>query len=492
MFLRLSLLEWKSFFRSASLGKTIGLKLLTGFLVLYFGVALVIVGFALPELLDDRFPDVPPLQSLNRFIWYWWIAEALLRFVFQSLPVLQIKPFLIQPIRKKTLVQFVLFKSIFHWANLLSIMLFLPCVLMLAWEGWYSTEILCVWLFTVLSVSGLLHFLNFLLQKKWMDQPKVLLTLVLVLMVLTGLDYFGVYSASNLVGMALNAVITYPILILVPIGLMVFSYVANARYLQKQLYLDKVVRDKSIGYSSANFTWTERFGKLAPFLQMDLMLLQRNKRTRSMVGMTLFFLLYGFIFYPNPTFHQSSMLVMIGVILSGMFLINFGQFVPSWDGSYFSFLMVQKTPFQTYLQSKALLMALSVGVLTLLSLPYGYFGWDILLINLCCAVYNLGVNIPVVLYMGAYNKKKIDLDKAQFFNYQGTGMTQWIVGIPLFLGPMLFWGIAKLFFNSQTASLTLLLMGLIGLLLRKPIFKAIEHAYRARKYEQLEGFKQID
>jgi hypothetical protein len=51
-------------------------------------------------------------------------------------------------------------------------------------------------------------------------------------------------------------------------------------------------------------------------------------------------------------------------------------------------------------------MSVSVLILAILSTPYLYFGWKILVINLACATYNLGVNIPL-LFAGSYNKKEL-------------------------------------------------------------------------------------
>jgi len=104
------------------------------------------------------------------------------------------------------------------------------------------------------------------------------------------------------------------------------------------------------------------------------------------------------------------MLVFVGVFITGIFVINFGQFVPAWDSTYYSMLMTQNISMNHYLESKAILMYISVGILTVLSTPYLYFGWDILWINVSCAIYNLGVNVPLILAFGAMNKKRIDLD----------------------------------------------------------------------------------
>jgi hypothetical protein len=68
-----------------------------------------------------------------------------------------------------------------------------------------------------------------------------------------------------------------------------------------------------------------------------------------------------------------------------------------------------------------------VLILAILSTPYLYFGWKILVINLACATYNLGVNIPLLLFAGSYNKKNW-FRKSPFMNYQERSDTvdRWI------------------------------------------------------------------
>ena len=128
-------------------------------------------------------------------------------------------------------------------------------------------------------------------------------------------------------------------------------------------------------------------------------------------------------------------------------MINFGQFVPSWDASYYPMIMAQNIPMKQYLASKLGLITFSVAILAILSTPYVYFGWDILVLNIACALYNMGVNAPILIYAGSFNKKRIDLDKSPFMNYQGTGASQWLVSIPLLLMPIFFfWRLKEVVF----------------------------------------------
>jgi uncharacterized Tic20 family protein len=186
------------------------------------------------------------------------------------------------------------------------------------------------------------------------------------------------------------------------------------------------------------------------------------------------------------------MLVFVGIFITGIFVINFGQFVPSWDSAYYSMLMTKNMTLKQYLESKAILMYISIGILAVLSTPYLYFGLDILWINISCAIYNMGVNVPLILYFGSMNKKRIDLDNGNFFNYQGTGAAQWLVSFPLILIPIIIWVLVKSFFGLHAANIVLIVLGIIGLALRNEIITMIAKKYRDNKYKMLAGFKEVN
>lgn len=490
MFSKLFTLEWKGFFRSASVGKSIAIKVFIGFLTIYFGMIFLFLGIALPGVLSEHFPGEEPIQVVNRFLAIWLLGELIMRFMLQNLPILQVKPLLVQNIKKGTLIHFVLVKSIFHWINLFTPVVFVPFILVTQQYSGFTGFQLFSWLFMLICMVMVLNFLNFVIQKKFAENLKALIPFILICVALAGLEYFEVFSSTEWLGKAFDQVLFYPILAVVPLILVGILYRINFKYIKGHLYLDTALRDQSVKYQDADLSWTNRFGAVAPFMQMDMRLIRRNKRPRSAVTLSLVFLLYGLIFYPNPGFADSTLIVLVGVFVTGIFMINFGQFIPAWDGSYFSMLMAQNIPMKLYLDSKAKLMYLSVIVCTILTIPYVYFGWHILLLNVACAIYNIGVNVPVLLYFGSLNKKRIELDKAQFLNYQGTGAAQWIVSLPLIFIPMLIWGVVAMLTSQMTASIVLIILGVIGLLLKNVLMNWIVEVYRGRKHQMIEGFKQ--
>ncbi|NNE77325.1 MAG: hypothetical protein HKN31_09665, partial [Pricia sp.] len=200
---------------------------------------------------------------------------------------------------------------------------------------------------------------------------------------------------------------------------------------------------------------------------------------------------YGLIFYTMEDFGLTSpMMVFVGVFITGIFLTNFGQFIPAWDSAYYGMMMSQNIPLRKYLESKASLISVSVAAMFLLSIPYVYFGWQALAINFSCALYNLGINIPMILFFGSMNKKRIDLNRSAFANMQGTGAVQFLVILPLLGAPMLIFLGIQYFASFEAALMVLSLMGIVGVLFKKPLLDGITQIYRKKKYNMVAGFKE--
>lgn len=484
-------LELKAFFRSASVGKSIGLKILMGFLVVYFLLSFLVIGIALYPLLEKNFPNQKPLLIVNSFVVFWLSAELIIRFFMQSLPVMNIKPLLVLPIKKAKVIHFVLLKSLTSIYNIFPLLMIIPFGIFCILKGNYATINILVWMMALYALALIVNYANFLIKKKFADNIKTFLGFVLLALVLVGLEYFEVFKISAFTGVALDNLVLQPALSLIPILILGGIYFLNFNYLKHNFYLDNTLQSKAREATTTDLSWTKRFGEIAPFLQLDLKLIWRNKRPKTTIWISFIFLAYGLLIYTNPHYKDMpAFSVVVGILMTGIFMLNYGQFIPSWDSNYYGMMMSQNIPLKQYLASKAGLMSVSVVVLAILSSPYVYFGWHILAINMACATYNLGVNIPILLFAGSYNKKRIDLEKSPFMNYQGTGATQWIVGLPLMLFPaLIFYGVSKVF-SSEIATIVLALFGIIGLGMRNFLVNKIAEGYRKRKYETLNGFKQ--
>jgi hypothetical protein len=483
-------LEWKQYFRSSYWQKNILLNILLVFLALYFVAMFLLMGVAMYPLLKKFFPEQDPFIVFNGFLFYWILGDLFVRFFFQKLPVMSVKPLLTLPIKRKTVVNFVLGKSALSFFNFLPLFAIVPFGIMLISEG-YETSTILIWMFLIVIITLINNFLNFIIESLSSETELSFLPIILLVGGLYGLNHFGIISFTELVSSAIQGVVASPIMILIPMAILFLVYVYNFKILKEKLFLDSSLKAKTQEASTTNLEWTKKFGDIAPFMQLDLKLITRNKRAKSSLWMLALGLLYGLFFYPQPMYLEMEfMFVFIGIFVTGIFLINFGQFIPAWDSSYYKLLMSQNIKYEKYLKSKFTLMIMSVIIMFVLSIPYVYFGWKILIAHFAAAIYNIGVNSHVIMLGGSYNRKKIDLDKRAAFNYQGTGAVQWLIGIPLMIVPMALFGALNFFINFETGIAVILLLGLAGIMFHQKIMKFITKKYLDSKYKMIDAFSQ--
>jgi len=484
-------LEWKQYFRSSYWQKNIFLNILLIFLGLYFVAMFLLMGVAMYPLLKKFYPDDDPFVVFNGFLFFWIIGDLFVRFFFQKLPVMSVKPLLTLPIKRKTVVNFVLGKSALSFFNFLPLFAIVPFGILLISEGGYETSTILIWMLTIVILTLINNFLNFIIESLSSETELSFLPIILLVGGLYGLDYFNIISFSDLIGNAMAGIIANPLMILMPVLVLIALYYYNFTILRKKLFLDSSLKTKTKEVNSTSLEWTKKFGDIAPFMQLDLKLITRNKRAKSSLWMLGLGLLYGLFFYPQPMYMEMEfMFVFIGIFVTGIFLINFGQFIPAWDSSYYKLLMSQNVKYEKYLKSKFTLMVMSVIIMFVLSIPYVYFGWKILIAHFAAAIYNIGVNSHVIMLGGSFNRKKIDLDKRAAFNYQGTGAVQWLIGIPLMVLPMIIFGALNYFVNFQTGVAVILLLGLLGIMFHQKIMKFITKKYLASKYKMIDAFSQ--
>ena len=479
-------LEWKQFFRSASFGKSIGLKIVMGFFALYFIAMFLIMGIGAYYGLKEIYPEQDPLKVVNSFLLFAITGDLIFRYLMQKLPLMNIQPLLTLPIKKNSIVHYVLVKSSFSFFNIMSLFFYIPFAIVLITKG-YDTSGVLGWLFLMILLIQSANFLNFLINKNNIAFGAMLVVLIGGFLV----QHYGVFNLAGYIGTGFDFIYQNPIYALLGVVLLSVLYRLNFKQLRNLIYLDEAVSQKVKEANSADLSWTDKLGDVAPFIKNDLRLMWRNKRTKSSSFILLIGLLYGLFFYPNPMYADKEYFyIFIGIFSTGAFLINFGQFIPAWDSGYYKMLMSQNFKYERYLKSKFTLMAISVVVLFVLGIPYVYFGWKILAVHFAAMIYNIGVNTHVIMFGGSFNRKKINLDQKAAFNYQGTGAVQWLIGIPLMVIPMGLFALLNWLVSFEIATTIIAGLGFIGIALHKTFMKSITKKYKASKYKMIHSFNQ--
>ena len=486
MFKLFTRLQWKSFFRSATFGKSLGIKILMGFFGVMMLFYLAAAGGGMYFILKKIFPDQSPMWTISQYFIYWILIELFLRYFMQKLPVMDIKPFLTTPVKKSAIAHYILGRSGVSIYNLLSLFFFVPFAIVLLFHGYPVLNVL-LWVVAIFAIVLCVNYINLLINKN----DKALITIGGLIVLGYALDYFQVFDVKVFFAPIFHALYAYPLATLAPVGFAALIYYVNYKYLRTKIYLDATLKPKTVKANTSDMAWAKKFGEMGPFLQLDLKMIWRNKRTKSQVFISLLFVFYGLIFYTQDIYSDMMpMKVFLGVFMTGIFLSNFGQFIPAWDSSYYSMMMSQNIPLRKYLESKATLISVSVVVMFLLTIPYIYFGWEALAINFACALYNLGVNIPVILFFGSFNKKRIELDQSPFGNMQGTSATQFLIMLPVLIAPIVLFSIFYYAISFEAAIIVLSVLGVIGFAMKNYLLNLVTEQYRKKKYGMIAGFKE--
>lgn len=180
------------------------------------------------------------------------------------------------------------------------------------------------------------------------NQDKIFYPMVTILAVLALCQYNGWFDVTIYTAPIFDAFFDIPWSALLPVLALIGLIYASFSYFKKHMYLDGGLATKHTEAKTEDYTWLNRFGNLGTFLKNDIKLIRRNKRSKTTVLLSVLFLFYGFIFFTNSieVYEGPVWRIFAGIFVSGGFLFSFGQFVPSWDSSYYPLMMSQNIQYR--------------------------------------------------------------------------------------------------------------------------------------------------
>jgi hypothetical protein len=480
-------LEWKSFFRSASFGTNLAMKIFMGFMAIYFMVVFIGAGIGVFFLIKDKL-NLEPLETVNKFMIYYLVIDLLFRYFFQKMPVLNIKPLLTLPIKKDTVVHFTLGKTVLSFFNWIHAFFFIPFTIVLLMNG-YGYQVI-LWHLGIIALIYCNNFINVLVNNK----DAVFYTVLAIVASLALSQYYNLFDITQFTQPFFHGMYSTSFVFLIPIVLAATLYYFAFNYFKSNLNLDEGLAKKNDFAKTENYTWLNQFGTLGTFLKNDIRLLRRNKRSRTTVLMSLLFIFYGLLFFTNSieAYQNPAMQVFAGIFVSGGFLFTFGQFVPSWDSAYYQLMMSQNIQYKEYISSKWWLMVIGTIISTIIASFYLYFGVHIYLLIVVGAIFNIGVNSHIVMLGGAFVKTPIDLStgKGAFGDKQAFNVKTMLIAIPKLLLPMVLYAAGYYLFSPNIGLLFVALAGVLGFAFRNFVFNQIEKIYKSEKYATIAAYKQ--
>ncbi|WP_404984387.1 DUF5687 family protein [Chryseobacterium sp. M5] len=485
MFKRFLKLEWKSFFRGSSVGINLAMKIFRIIGICFFILWLAMMSFIAYFYVQEEMKE-DPLKIISRFMIIGWLIDLVFKYMLQQIPTQNIKPFLTLNIPKKVVVNYTLIKTFLtplSWFNSIFIVTFCG---ILAFNG-YGFLGIFTWFIGVSSLFYLNNFINLLFN----DKENIAIGVGVLIAGFAALNYYEIVPVLSYSEKFFYNLYERPYFAVVPVILFFSLWKITFNYIRKSFYLDEGLEAKKEIGKTENIAFLNKYGAIGTFINNDIKMLKRNKVTKGVLIGSFMFIFYGLLMFSNDIYRTPTMMMFMGLFVTGGFQFTFGQRVPAFDSAYYPLMMTLNVPYREYLKGKWWLMNIVTAISIVIALFYAYFGWNVYFAFFAAGLYNIGVNSQFTLWSGAYNKNLIDLNsKEKRFGQKNTiTFKAFILMIPKMLLPMAVYGLMNYFFGISVAVISVGILGLLGFIFREKIFDIIITKYKTEKYSTLEAFK---
>ncbi len=481
--------QWMAFRRRSSAGNSMAMHIILGIFYFLIFAEIAGLGILLPFILPELAPGKDPAIVFCSYIIYYFLIGLLVRLQFQELPSLSIQPYLALNIRRKRLLRFLNVRSLLHIINVLPFFVFIPftIVIFVPQYGLVSSGCFLIALFALVASN---HFLNMYVKRKSVSNSRWFFVLLLLIVLLKSLDYFKFLPIEKISAEVFIYLLEHPLHCIFFVAAAWLIFLLHNNYLRSHLYIEELLPEGKIKTANT-FSLLNRFGDTGEMIALDLKLIVRNKRPRNLIICSAVILFYGLLFYPQYLHTGNySMLFLFALLITGLFVSNYGQFLFAWQSSHFDGMMSYNFNVQQYIRSKFLLLSTVCSLQFIFAGLYGFMDWILLPIQLAAFLYSIGVNTFLVIYAATFNYKYLDLGKTGRMNFQGVGAIHWLQSLFISLGPALLFFLLQKFAGLWFAILLICCLGIAGLLFNQKIIGWLAAQFMLRKYKMLEGFRQ--
>ena len=421
------------------------------------------------------------------------VLDFLGRFMVQQTPMVFVKPYLLMPLRAKSVVECYLLTMVASGYNMLWLALFLPYayINLVAGAGFWTilAVIVCGMLMVMINSQWYLLVRTLIVRSLFWWLLPVAVYAALILPFFLGSD--------NLMEPFEKFLYTFssaPVLWLLAIGLLavlVVLLVIN-RNVQFDFIYQEITREEKKPAAIKHvtqFTFLERFGQNGEYLKLELKSIMRNKAIRARVIMSL------------------ALIVMLSALISytdvydGMMVLNFWCYycfsiygmtaltkIMGPEGNYIDLLMTQRENILALLKAKYYFHVAILIIPLLIMLPAVIEGKFTIMMMLAYMFLTSGLGYFIMFQLAVYNKQTLPLDaKLTGKNNVESGLQLLIEMVAMF-APLIIVGGMLLIMDETTAYTIMAVLGLLITIAHPVWLRNIYQRMMKRRYTNMEGF----
>lgn len=480
-------LNWKNTWRSQRMGTGIATKIIMGFLILYFGAVFAVLGIFFDKIIEDSPFAEQPMLGLHTILFYYLMFDLVIRIIFQEVSEVKFRQLCLLPISRSRIIYYILRSTVLSIFQLLPLFFIIPFTIKHLIPDYGIILSLC-WIIAVCSMLLLNNFLALQIKHKISGNPLFYVVPILIVGLLYLVDARSWIPISDYVNHFFIRVLEHGFTCLIPVGVAYAMFRLVFRRMQKQAYISSDFLNRPNFMEQFSFGGLDNLGYFGLIAQLNLRLIFRNKRIRTQVLFSMIFLLYGLYLYRDGVYGPAFLLFW-GLYMTGVIAMALAPYIWSYQGNYVELLFSLPISMKQYIRIQYNFLILVCLVTTIPSMFYYFMQPDVPKINGAAFLFNVGVNIPVLLLASTYNKKKLDINTAGTFNMQGISGMQFLFIFLVLVVPV-FVFLPFSVFNRPDWGLSLLaIVGLFGLLLQPLIIRGIETLVKEKKYSLTEHFR---
>lgn len=474
--------------------KNVLVNIFLGLGVLYWGVVCLILGLSLRTILLELDTPYSPVDTVLGGYSYLIIFGIAIRFFIQQLNTINLPPYQVLPIKRNSLINYLLIKPLLNPINYIVVVIIAP----FAFRSAIAGDITMLQALMLVVSSIIVVWFNLLItvffKRRFGATLWSMVGILAITFVISGLEYFGVVSLFELSIGVFNYLVFNTLGLISMLLATLGAYGLNKWFFAKYYYAEKFnTKSPTTQTNITDFSFMSRFGHIGELIILNLKLIFRHKRTKSMFITSILFLAYGLLFYPSDFYHERyGWLFFAAIFVVGSFLLIFGQMTISWNGAHFDYIIARRLDYFTYISANYYMLNAVTIITFILTTPYFFFGSDIMLLHFAALLYNMGVNSAFFVIAAPFNTKRIELSKGTSMNFQGTSYKSFLVIIPIMIIPLAVINIFAAFGLWQTGVWLLALLGAISLILHRHILRLANKIFINRKYALSEGFRKTE
>jgi Family of unknown function (DUF5687) len=484
--------QWKSFIRNARWRRNLLSNILLAILVFFILSMLSILGYNIDKILLELGGN--PIATFNSFLIPYLFIDLFLRFIFQSSPSVYFIPYLRFRLQHTKLVTLMIFRSLWSFFNIIPWFLVIPFIIKILFkESGLKTAIPYFFaIFLLILINNFLtSVIQFLIRKRKIFYF-IPLCIAILLFILPRIGV-SIKISSIFLG---NQITEFSFFIFVSLLTVLVFIISLLRYLLLSgFYVDEPSYKnlpKGLFLSPINLNLFSKPGMAGNYLSLEIKLILRNKRPKQTISIYPVLPIFFIVSLLNNNVNTFFTLLLL-TFSYGLLSVLYGQYIFSWESTFFDLIMTKKINFCEYIKAKYYLMILfTIVIFTLLIPLFLLFFRTHIICLFSMFIFSIGTVNFIVLLNGVFNDGRINLNESFFFNYQGLNSNQLFLPIIVFGIPVGLYTFINLLTNSLLANILLMVIGVIFLIFHNWWIKnIILQIFKKRKYKNLEGFRKL-